>query len=75
MEAFPDDSVEIRKRLAEYKTESEAVSVDNKMDTATLYDKEGNLVLPVVSRVATGLLQIFPWSSLIPIFYLHLQLN
>lgn len=48
LEAFPDDSVEIRKRMAEFKTDSEDVSVENKMDTATLYDPDGNLCLPVV---------------------------
>eukprot|EP01127_Copromyxa_protea_P004287 TRINITY_DN14165_c0_g1_i1.p1 TRINITY_DN14165_c0_g1~~TRINITY_DN14165_c0_g1_i1.p1 ORF type:complete len:1208 (-),score=272.89 TRINITY_DN14165_c0_g1_i1:80-3412(-) len=55
LEAFPDDSVEIRKRLAEFKTDSEEISAENKMDTATLYDPQGELCIPVdLWREITG---------------------
>lgn len=46
LEAFPNDSVEIRKRLKEIKLDNEDVSPENSMDTATLYDKEGNPCMP-----------------------------
>eukprot|EP01126_Amoeba_proteus_P042714 TRINITY_DN4653_c0_g2_i6.p1 TRINITY_DN4653_c0_g2~~TRINITY_DN4653_c0_g2_i6.p1 ORF type:complete len:1197 (+),score=286.14 TRINITY_DN4653_c0_g2_i6:735-4325(+) len=47
LEAFPDDSVEIRKRLIEVKLEVEDVSTENRMDTASLFDKEGKLIMPL----------------------------
>lgn len=41
--------------MAEYKTDTEDVTAENKMDTATLYDSDGNLCLPVdLWREMTG---------------------
>lgn len=48
LEAFPNDSVEIRKRMAENRIDGEDVSAENNMDSATLFDKEGNLCMPRV---------------------------
>lgn len=47
-EAFPDASAQLRTRLAEKKLEDEDVAPPNKMDTATLFTKEGQLCLPCV---------------------------
>lgn len=48
MEAFPNDNIEIIKHLTEKKLEKEGVSMENKMDTATLFDKHGNLCMPKI---------------------------
>eukprot|EP01127_Copromyxa_protea_P020259 TRINITY_DN6743_c0_g1_i1.p1 TRINITY_DN6743_c0_g1~~TRINITY_DN6743_c0_g1_i1.p1 ORF type:complete len:1288 (-),score=233.38 TRINITY_DN6743_c0_g1_i1:86-3949(-) len=45
-EAFPNDNIEIRKRMKEAKLEEEEVSPENNMDTATLFDSHGNLCMP-----------------------------
>jgi hypothetical protein len=48
LEAFPNDNVEIRKRLEEHKLEGEQVAPENQMDTATLFDRAGNMCMPKV---------------------------
>lgn len=47
-EAFPNDNLELKKHLEENKLEAEDVSVENKMDTATLFTKDGKLCMPKV---------------------------
>lgn len=46
-EAFPEDSRDIVSHLQYNKLDKEDVSIKNEMNTATLYDMEGNLRMPM----------------------------
>lgn len=46
-EAFPDDSLELKKRLEEDITMDQELIVENNMNTSSLYTKKGNLCMPI----------------------------